>query len=442
MFLFIIGENTYKINFIKLAIMDVGSILIVLPLLIIFSYLFDIFARRTKFPSVILLVFTGIVARGISSYYGYSNFDFLDSLVPVLGTIGLILIVLEAALELEIKKEKTSIIIKGFLAAFFILLINIILVSLFFGEVIGLSYPTSVIYAIPLSIISSAVAIPSANGLLTKNKEFIVYESTFSDILGIMIFYYSLGQAEKGEPLIGLEPIFTLIGQIFLIIIISIAITYLLFQLIQRIEHHVKFFLILALLILSYEIGKEFLKLPSLVLIFIFGIFLSNFSNLIPDSLKKYIKTDKVGKSDLHEFHLLTAESTFLVRTFFFLFFGFSIPLESFVEFEPYIIGATVLLIMYGVRYFYLALVMPDEESKPLLYFSPRGLITILLFLSISDYDIQKSNIVDEKVLLVIIIASMLIMIQGSINRKKKEDPELEPQQTFTEIVDSQIDKK
>ena len=423
--------------------MDVSSILIVLPLLIIFSYLFDIFARRTKFPSVILLVLTGIIARFISSYYGYDNFQFLDSLVPVLGTIGLILIVLEAALELEIKKEKTEIIVKGFLAAFVILVINIILVSLFFENVIGLSYPNSVIYAIPLSIISSAVAIPSATGLITKNKEFAVYESTFSDILGIMIFYYCIRQAEKAEPLIGVEPIVTLLGQIILIIIISIAITYLLFLLIQRIEHHVKFFLILALLILAYEIGKDFLKLPSLVLIFIFGIFLSNFTNLIPKSLKKYIKTDDVKKSDLHEFHLLTAESTFLVRTFFFLFFGFSIPLDSFVEFEPYIIGATVLLIMYGVRYFYLALVLNDEESKPLLYFSPRGLITILLFLSISDYDIQKSNIVDEKVLLVIIIASMLIMIQGSIKRTKKEDEESkEPQQSLSEIVDSQIDKK
>ena len=423
--------------------MDVSSILIVLPLLIIFSYLFDIFARRTKFPSVILLVLTGIIARFISSYYGYDNFQFLDSLVPVLGTIGLILIVLEAALELEIKKEKTEIIVKGFLAAFVILVINIILVSLFFENVIGLSYPNSVIYAIPLSIISSAVAIPSATGLITKNKEFVVYESTFSDILGIMIFYYCIRQAEKAEPLIGVEPIVTLLGQIILIIIISIAITYLLFLLIQRIEHHVKFFLILALLILAYEIGKDFLKLPSLVLIFIFGIFLSNFTNLIPKSLKKYIKTDDIKKSDLHEFHLLTAESTFLVRTFFFLFFGFSIPLDSFVEFEPYIIGATVLLIMYGVRYFYLALVLNDEESKPLLYFSPRGLITILLFLSISDYDIQKSNIVDEKVLLVIIIASMLIMIQGSIKRTKKEDEESnEPQQSLSEIVDSQIDKK
>ena len=423
--------------------MDVGSILIVLPLLIIFSYLFDIFARRTKFPSVILLVLTGITLRFFSSYSGYSNFEFLDSLVPVLGTIGLILIVLEAALELEIKKEKAQIIVKGFLAALVILIINIVLVSIFFNQVIGLEYSTSVIYAIPLSIISSAVAIPSATGLITNNKEFVVYESTFSDILGIMIFYYCIRQAEKGEAFIGLEPIFTLIGQIFLIIGISIVITYLLFQLIQRIEHHVKFFLILALLILAYEIGKDFLKLPSLVLIFIFGIFLSNFTNLIPKSLKKYIKTDDIKKSDLHEFHLLTAESTFLVRTFFFLFFGFSIPLESFVEFEPYIIGATVLLIMYGVRYFYLALVINDEESKPLLYFSPRGLITILLFLSISDYDIQKSNIVDEKVLLVIIIASMLIMIQGSIKRTKKEDEKSnEPQQSLSEIVDSQIDKK
>ena len=423
--------------------MDVGSILILLPLLIIFSYLFDIFARRTKFPSVILLVLTGIILRFFSSYSGYSNFEFLDSLVPVLGTIGLILIVLEAALELEIKKEKTQIIIKGFLAALAILMINIVLVSIFFNKVIGLEYASSVIYAIPLSIISSAVAIPSATGLITKNKEFVVYESTFSDILGIMIFYYCIRQAEKGEPFIGLEPIFTLIGQIFLIIGISIAITYLLFQLIQRIEHHVKFFLILALLILAYEIGKDFLKLPSLVLIFIFGIFLSNFTNLIPKSLKKYIKTDDIKKSDLHEFHLLTAESTFLVRTFFFLFFGFSIPLESFVEFEPYIIGATVLLIMYGVRYFYLTLVLNDEESKPLLYFSPRGLITILLFLSISDYDIQKSNIVDEKVLLVIIIASMLIMIQGSIKRIKKIDEQSsETRQSLSEIVDSQIDKK
>ena len=167
--------------------MDVGSILIILPVLIIFSYLFDILAIRTKFPSVILLVFTGIAARFISSYYGFDSFEFLDTLVPVLGTIRLILIVLEAALELDIKKEKIQIITKGFMAALIILLINIVLVSLFFEKVIGLPNPTSVIYAIPLSIISSAVAIPSASSLINKNKEFVVYDYTlFSNYLSFV----------------------------------------------------------------------------------------------------------------------------------------------------------------------------------------------------------------------------------------------------------------
>ena len=71
------------------------DILFVLPLLIIFSYLFDAFARKTKFPSVILLMVTGIIVRFFISFSGYDNFAFLDNLIPVLGTIGLILIFLE-----------------------------------------------------------------------------------------------------------------------------------------------------------------------------------------------------------------------------------------------------------------------------------------------------------------------------------------------------------
>ena len=74
--------------------MDTLIILFVFPLLIIFSYLFDAFARKTKFPAVILLMFTGIITRIITSANGYDELGFLDSLIPVLGTIGLILIVL------------------------------------------------------------------------------------------------------------------------------------------------------------------------------------------------------------------------------------------------------------------------------------------------------------------------------------------------------------
>ena len=255
--------------------MNTLSVLFVLPLLIIFSYLFDTFARKTKFPAVILLMITGILIRTACNVYGYTDFDFLENLIPVLGTIGLILIVLEGAVELEINREKLPLILKGFLAALFILIANIWILQWVFGVLFQMEHNEAVLYAIPLSIISSAVAIPSAAGLISKEKEFVTYESTFSDILGIMIFNYAIRQFESDQSLIGGTALVSLGLQILGVIVISLAITYILFRLLQQIHHHVKFFLILALLILVYAFGKLF-HLPALVTIFIFGIFLSN----------------------------------------------------------------------------------------------------------------------------------------------------------------------
>jgi NhaP-type Na+/H+ or K+/H+ antiporter len=183
--------------------MNTLIILFVFPLLIIFSYLFDAFARKTKFPAVILLMFTGIVVRAITSAYGYDDLGFLDNLIPVLGTIGLILIVLEGALELEISKEKSVLILKGFFAALIILVLNIAALQWVFVQLFQMDTQLATLSAIPLAIISSAVAIPSAASLLNHDREFVVYESTFSDILGIMIFNYALRQFEAQQDLIG-----------------------------------------------------------------------------------------------------------------------------------------------------------------------------------------------------------------------------------------------
>ena len=44
--------------------------------------------------------------------------------------------------------------------------------------------------AIPIGIISSAIAIPSAKNLLNNEKEFITYESSLSDIFGVIFFNF------------------------------------------------------------------------------------------------------------------------------------------------------------------------------------------------------------------------------------------------------------
>lgn len=405
--------------------MNTLSILIVLPLLVVFSYLFDAIARKTKFPSVILLMFTGIIIRTATNLYGFTDFGFLDKLIPVLGTVGLILIVLEGALELDIKKEKLPVILKGFFAAALILILNIIAVSWAFENLLNLEHKTAVIFAIPLAIISSAVAIPSAAGLLNREKEFVVYESTFSDILGIMIFNYAIRQFESNQTLISAESIVALGLQIIGVIVVSLIITYLLFQLLQKIEHHVKFFLILALLVLVYAFGK-FFHLPALVTIFIFGLFLSNVKVLLPGFMQRYLDLNQTEKG-LHEFHILTAESTFLVKTFFFLFFGFSISLVEFSSIAPFIYGVLIFGIMLLIRYLYFIVTTFKIKPSPLVYMSPRGLISILLFLQIKEVAFVNTSrsIIDEQVLLVVILASMLMMTLGTM-KKTKQDPELE----------------
>ena len=404
--------------------MNTVSILFALPLLVIFSYLFDAFARKTKFPAVILLLLTGVLIRVITSANGYEDFEFLNDLIPVLGTIGLILIVLEGALELEINRQKLPTILKGFLSAIVILLLNIVVISWLFNYFLGMELHTATIFATPLSIISSAVAIPSAANLLNQDKEFVVYESTFSDILGIVIFNYAIRQAESGQPMIAIESIVGLGLQILGIVVISTLITYVLFRLLQNIEHHVKFFLILSLLILVFAIGK-FFHLPALLTIFIFGVFLSNIKELLPKFLLRYFQLNHSEKG-LHEFHILTAESTFIVRTFFFLFFGFSIVISDFDSFMPLVYGVLVFAIMFLIRYLYFVLTSFKIKPSVLLYMSPRGLISILLFLQIKDLEIiqLEKSVIDERMLLIVILTSMLVMTLGTLSNKQKSIPE------------------
>ena len=397
------------------------SILFVLPLLIIFSYLFDTFARKTKFPAVILLMITGILIRTACNVYGYTDFDFLENLIPVLGTIGLILIVLEGAVELEINREKLPLILKGFLAALFILIANIWILQWVFGVLFQMEHNEAVLYAIPLSIISSAVAIPSAAGLISKEKEFVTYESTFSDILGIMIFNYAIRQFESDQSLIGGTSLVSLGLQILGVIVISLAITYILFRLLQQIHHHVKFFLILALLILVYAFGKLF-HLPALVTIFIFGIFLSNVKSLLPQFLLNYLDIEQTEKG-FHEFHILTAESTFIVRTFFFLFFGFSIEIIDFDSFSPIIYGLLIFMVILVIRYVYLSATTLKIKPSALVYMSPRGLISILLFIQLKEVSFLNTTTspIDERVLLVVILGSMLVMLLGTLKKPKND---------------------
>ncbi len=387
------------------------ELIIAASAVIIISFIFGEVAKKTSIPSVLMLIILGVLANiGLSDKL--SGFDF-NSILPILGTVGLIMIVLEAALELELKREKLLPIAKSMLIALIGLLASTWVAAFILQQYVpGMVWESALLYATTLSILSSAIIIPSVGELRADKKEFHIYESTFSDIMGIMLFYYLAGQLEAQEGHDGGMGFF---GVTAATIIISLVISYLIVLIFQNIKSHVKLFLLIAVLLLFYSLGKQ-QHLSSLLMILIFGLLIANMKLFFFGPLKKYLNY-KEAHHIYEGLHVITMETAFVVRTFFFVIFGITIVLSSLLNMEVAGISALIILSIYVIRFIILRIFI-GQDILPQLFIAPRGLITILLF-----YDIPKSAEIvgfEPGILLYTIIGTSLIMTAAMIYDKNR----------------------
>lgn len=385
--------------------------LIALALIVILSYFFNIISRLTRIPSVLMLIGTGV---GIA--YGMKALDTpsidLTPILEILGTVGLIMIVLEAALDLELTKDKRHMIYSSLTLSIFELASTAALIAALIHYTMDANWQSSIIYAIPLSILSSAIVIPSVGSLGHNKREFMIYQSTFSDILGIMMFYFILeGFKAEGGGELALMFSWTFIFSL----VISIITSYLLVFILQNIKTEVKLFLLIAVLILIYAIGKKY-HLSSLLIILIFGLILNNSKLFFRGKLAKWLKYS-IMEGLLKDFRLITLESSFIIRTFFFIVFGMYIDLPSLLSPMVFTFSTIALLGMYVLRDLWMN-VFIGRDTKPELFIAPRGLITILLFFNIpTEMEIEAF---DNGILLYIIIATSLVMTWSLISYEPK----------------------
>jgi NhaP-type Na+/H+ or K+/H+ antiporter len=393
--------------------MNIQDILISASLIIIFSYIFDVFSSKTKLPAVVPLLLLGAGIKLVAVFLGFDVVTFqhrITAILPLLGTLGLILIVLEGALELDINASKKGMILKSFAAALLVLLATISAIWAILVYGFQQDSNLALLNAIPLAVISSAIAIPSVANLRAYEKEFIIYESSFSDILGVLIFNFALT-----NKVINAASFSQLGYELLFIFIISIVATVSLGFLFERLGQHKKFVLILAILFFFYGIAKHF-HLSALVLIFIFGLFAGNNEFFINALFKQRFKMD-VLQREIHHFQSFVMEFAFVFRTFFFVVFGASIDSSGLLNLDKWALASLIFLAIYLLRFFYFKATRDDKDNL-LWYVAPRGLITILLFYSIPDE--QKLAILDQDVLLMVILGSVFILAFGSILNAKK----------------------
>ena len=377
---------------------------------IVVSYLFSILSNYIRVPSVLLLLIAGIVLREISNANGW-QLPVSYHAVEFFGAIGLVMIVLEAGLDLKLGRNKIPLITRSFLAAFFILILSLTAVSAALYYWLHEPLRNCIVYAIPLSIMSSSIVIPSLHHLSDNKKEFLVYEASFSDIIGIILFNYF-----TGSEILTIKAVGIFSFNIIIAIILSVIFSILLFIILTKSTMKVKFFLIFALLIVLYEGGK-LMNLPSLIIILVFGLLMNNWQLIKLPMVRALFSEDKL-KEATHLLHSLTAESSFLIRTFFFLLFGYSINIHAITSSNILSIGSIIVVILLITRFLYLRYFL-KESVYPEVFFIPRGLITVLLFYKIpASYHPEK---LQGGILFFVVIVTSVIMMLGMIFYKKKE---------------------
>jgi potassium/hydrogen antiporter len=369
-----------------------------------------------------MLIVAGVgIGQFLNSFPEY-QIDFFPYL-KILGTVGLIMIVLEGALDLELSKEKKPLIIKAFLLGLLGIFGSILIIAPVFHFLLGMTFSASVLYATPLAVISSAIVIPSVKSLLEYDKELLIYESCISDIIGIMIFNLIVSILQSNEIGSSLGE-FTL--EVLLTIVVSMLIGVGLVLLFKFLNAKVKLFFFISILILIYALGKM-IHLSPLVLILVFGLILKNHHLVFIGPLKNLMTRMEFVKME-KDFHIISRETAFVLRTFFFIVFGLTIDLSSLVNLEVLIISLMAFIGILLTRILLLKW-FAKEAAKVVEYVAPRGLITILLFYSIPKE--LSSDIFQPGIILWVVIITSVYMSFGLIRSGgDAPEPQLEDDST------------
>ena len=385
-----------------------NAIIISLCLLLLISYMFDVSSPKTKIPSVILLLIVGWAVRQAADFFGISIPN-LSPILPIIGTVGLILIVFEGALDLELNRSKKKLIISSISMSLIPMLVLSIGIGLVFDAIFGVDFRQGLLNAVPFAVISSAIAISSAKNLLPKDREFVIYESTFSDIFAVVLFNFII----RNEVIDGNS--FVVFGwQLILILVITVIATLGLSLLMSKIRHRVKFVPIILLIILIYAIAKEY-HLPALIFIFILGLFIGNL-----DKFKRFRFVDKLQPDimvkEVVKLNDITTEITFSIRSLFFILFGYLINTHELLNAKTFIIATGILVGIIVLRI--IGLKIARQNLNPLLYVAPRGLITILLFITIPET--ERIAMVNNSLVIQVIVLTALFMMVGLMISKRQ----------------------
>ncbi len=376
--------------------------------LLLLAYAVDRMGHKIGVPSVVALLVIGMATKPIMGMMGV-ELTGLDEFVPIIGTIGLVLIVLEGAFDLHLRRDRWGLSLMALLMALAGVLGTAAVLTILGTTLMGITSIEAMLLALPISVISSAVAIPASAWMRPNQREFVVYETSISDILGILLFYAILN---SDKTLGGTLTALSVNGGLSLLLGLGCALL-LLFGLFE-LGGRIRFVPLLSGLFALYSVGK-ILHLSPLIMVLIFGLVLNNMHLFRRFEWIQRIQRNPDSTRMILEFKSITAELTFAVRGIFFVLLGYWSDIGNMLDWRAMLTCALVLVVIYGLRYAMLS-VAHVAYRESILWMAPRGLISILLYYAAKPHVSVPAYL--DGALMLVVLASALGTSMASRNQK------------------------
>jgi len=367
---------------------------------------------KTKIPDLLILIIIGfILGPTVTSLIQPETH--LGEAGKVLSIITLIIILYEGGLHLSFKdlmESSLSALILSLLSFFSITALTTLVLLPVMPPLLA------TLIGVGIGSTSSAIVIPMVKPLSIKKntKTVLSLESAFTDVLTIVIFLglleYLTSESSSG-------------GKFFLSLsstpIISIGIGVLsgiIWAFLRKTTEISKLpFAGEAGALLTYGV-LEFLSLNGAIGVLSLGFTLANI-NLLPAGLKAILEEKPISSNELS----ILSAVTFLLRTFFFLYLGLLIQINSFTSF----LWALVLTVLiFATRYLSIRIVFKSKECSKLdaitaTAMGPRGLACAVLATLPLQRGIEQGEWIQNLIFAIIPLSILVTSILVSIAEKE-----------------------
>ncbi|MEE0983859.1 MAG: cation:proton antiporter [Bacteroidales bacterium] len=352
-----------------------GSVLIFLGILVFSAHLFSMIFSKKKIPDVLLLLVIGVL---IGPVLGFVTPEDFGSVGSVFTSITLVVILFEGGTGISISDLKNSwrSTVNLTASSFVISAVAVAAIAYAFGN----DLLNSITLGCILAGTSSAVVIPLAQHLKlsSETKTSLILESAITDVLCIVFAFAFMNAQLMGNGLNVGKVVGNVVSSFVLATLLGFIGAIVWSSLLQRIRQlRNSMFLTPAYLFIIYGLAVV-LGYSGAIASLAFGITIANMEYFNFKFIEKYQKNRNLKLNDNE--NAFISEIGFVLKTFFFVYIGLSIP---FSDFRCIMIGGLITLSLIVVRLIIAAFFSPKSsngfDKSVIATMIPKGLAAAVL---------------------------------------------------------------